>query len=41
LIRSGDALERLSTVCHVVFDKTGTLTEGHVRADVSGVSAAD
>jgi len=41
LIRSGDALERLATVRHVVFDKTGTLTEGRVRADVSGVSAAD
>lgn len=41
LIRSGDALERLATVRHVVFDKTGTLTEGRVRADVSGISAAD
>ncbi|WP_298917407.1 heavy metal translocating P-type ATPase [uncultured Algimonas sp.] len=37
LIRSGDALERLSTVRHVVFDKTGTLTQGQVTADVSAI----
>lgn len=41
LIRSGDALERLATVRHVVFDKTGTLTEGGVRADVSDIAAPD
>lgn len=28
LVKSGDALERLSQVDHVVFDKTGTLTGG-------------
>lgn len=27
--RSGDALERLATVDHVIFDKTGTLTEAN------------
>lgn len=31
LVRSGDALERLAGVSHVVFDKTGTLTEGRPR----------
>jgi Cu2+-exporting ATPase len=41
LIRSGDALERLATVRHVVFDKTGTLTEGRIQADVTGISAPD
>lgn len=41
LIRSGDALERLATVRHVVFDKTGTLTQGHIRADVSDIPAPD
>jgi Cu2+-exporting ATPase len=41
LIRSGDALERLATVRHVMFDKTGTLTVGHVRADGEGFSAED
>ncbi|MGJ8560495.1 MAG: heavy metal translocating P-type ATPase [Litorimonas sp.] len=41
LIRSGDALERLATIRHVIFDKTGTLTEGRVRADVSDISAPD
>jgi Cu2+-exporting ATPase len=40
LIRSGDALERLSTVRHVMFDKTGTLTEGRVQADLSQIDAA-
>ncbi|GHA86153.1 nitrogen fixation protein FixI [Algimonas arctica] len=41
LIRSGDALERLATVRHVVFDKTGTLTQGRIRADVSAIPAPD
>jgi Cu2+-exporting ATPase len=31
LMKSGDALERLRTVDHVVFDKTGTLTTGALR----------
>ena len=31
LVRSGDALERLAGISHVVFDKTGTLTAGHPR----------
>jgi Cu2+-exporting ATPase len=30
LVRKGEALERLSTISHVVFDKTGTLTEGRM-----------
>ncbi|CDN15349.1 Lead, cadmium, zinc and mercury transporting ATPase; Copper-translocating P-type ATPase [Richelia intracellularis] len=30
LIRSGRALEKLSTVDTIVFDKTGTLTKGEV-----------
>lgn len=41
LIRSGDALERLATVRHIVFDKTGTLTKGQIRADVSGLAKED
>jgi Cu2+-exporting ATPase len=31
LMRSGEALERLGAVRHVVFDKTGTLTLGEPR----------
>jgi len=31
LVRNGEALERLSTITHVVMDKTGTLTEGRMR----------
>jgi Cu2+-exporting ATPase len=31
LLKSGDALERLREVDHVVFDKTGTLTSGDLR----------
>jgi Cu2+-exporting ATPase len=31
LLKSGDALERLREVDHVVFDKTGTLTTGELR----------
>lgn len=41
LIRSGDALERLATIRHVVFDKTGTLTEGRVQADVAKIAPSD
>lgn len=41
LIRSGDALERLATIRHVVFDKTGTLTQGHVQADLSQIPPSD
>lgn len=39
LLKSGDALERLAKVRHVVFDKTGTLTTGRFeltnQADIS------
>lgn len=31
LVKSGDAMERLSTIDTAVFDKTGTLTEGRPR----------
>ncbi|MDQ6964683.1 MAG: heavy metal translocating P-type ATPase [Mariprofundales bacterium] len=31
LVRSGEALERVSTITHVVVDKTGTLTTGRMR----------
>lgn len=31
LLKSGDALERLSKTQHVIFDKTGTLTQGRFR----------
>ncbi len=30
LVKSGDALERLAAIKHVVFDKTGTLTRGEL-----------
>ncbi len=33
LIKSGEALEKLSSVQTVVFDKTGTLTESNVKVD--------
>lgn len=41
LIRSGDALERLATIRHVVFDKTGTLTTGRVSAETDKIVAKD
>ena len=31
IIRSGDALERISKVKHIAFDKTGTLTHGNLK----------
>lgn len=31
IIRSGDALERISKVLHIAFDKTGTLTHGKLK----------
>ena len=31
IIRSGDALERISKVRHIAFDKTGTLTHGKLK----------
>jgi len=31
IIRSGDALERISKICHIAFDKTGTLTNGKLK----------
>ncbi|MEO0816445.1 MAG: copper-translocating P-type ATPase [Pseudomonadota bacterium] len=37
-LKSGDALERLAGVDHVVFDKTGTLTLGSPRLRRDGVS---
>ena len=36
-LKSGDALERLATVDHVVFDKTGTLTLGEPVLNEDGV----
>lgn len=33
LIRSGEALEHLGSVTHMVFDKTGTLTSGELKLD--------
>lgn len=39
IIRSGDALERISKVRHIAFDKTGTLTNGKLK--VISVHSAD
>lgn len=36
-LKSGDALERLSTADHIVFDKTGTLTLGHPKLISAGL----
>lgn len=41
LIKSGDALERISTIQHVIFDKTGTLTQGRIKADMERISLYD
>ena len=42
LLKSGDALERLAEVDHVVFDKTGTLTDGRpVLVNADTLSADD
>ncbi|GLQ21632.1 heavy metal translocating P-type ATPase [Algimonas porphyrae] len=41
LVRSGDALERLATISHVVFDKTGTLTRGQITPDVTAIDHDD
>lgn len=38
-LKSGDALERLSTVDHIVFDKTGTLTLGTPKLVSSGANS--
>jgi Cu2+-exporting ATPase len=38
LVKSPTALERLTTVDHVVFDKTGTLTEGRPDLTREGAS---
>jgi Cu2+-exporting ATPase len=40
LLKSGDALEKLSNIDTVVFDKTGTLTLGKMRVTNSGVLSA-
>ena len=40
-LKSGDALERLATVDHVVFDKTGTLTLGEPVLIRQGLSDAE
>ena len=39
IVKSGDALERLARVSHVVFDKTGTLTQG--APELAGVATVD
>lgn len=42
LVKSGDALERLSKITHVIFDKTGTLTTGALTwLNADSLSAAD
>lgn len=42
LLKSGDALERLSSIDTIIFDKTGTLTEGAPKIiPTDGVNAAD
>lgn len=40
-LKSGDALERLSTADHIVFDKTGTLTLGQPRLIMDGIASSD
>jgi len=41
LIKSGDALEKLSEISTIVFDKTGTLTSGHPELCEHGLSDDD
>lgn len=41
LVKSGDALERLAPVDHVVFDKTGTLTKGRFEVTNLGNISED
>lgn len=42
IVKSGEALERLASVTHVVFDKTGALTEGAMKVvEMAAVEGED